>query len=73
MENNNQSKVLIIIKKKLKVQFFLTKHVNFESFFLNAFKPTIIVFLMWLTVIFVSLMNRVIKDNAKKGVDIWWV
>ena len=51
----------------------ITKHVNFGSFFWNVFKPTIIVLLMGLTVIFVSLMNKVIVDNVNKNVDIWWV
>lgn len=51
----------------------VTKHINFPSFFLNVFKPTIIVLLMWLTVIFVSLMNKVIIDNIDRNVDIGWV
>lgn len=50
-----------------------TKHLSFSSFFLNVFRPTIIVLLIWLTVIFVSLMKKIILDNADKDVDIWWV
>ena len=51
----------------------LTKHLSFSSFFLNVFRPTIIVLLIGLTVIFVSLMKKLILDNADKDVDIWGV
>lgn len=51
-----------------------TKQINFKSFFINVFKPTIIVFWFWIALLFVSLMNKIILDyNDNKPVDIGWV
>ena len=43
---------------------WLTKHVNFSSFFWNAFKPTLIALWIWLSMIFVSMMSTMINNNS---------
>ena len=43
---------------------WLTKHVNFSSFFWNAFKPTLIALGIWLSMIFVSMMSTMINNNS---------
>ena len=56
-------------------KWFLSKFTNqisFRSFFINVFKPTIIVLWFWIAVIFVSLMNKVILDNVGKEFDMKW-
>ena len=65
-------------KKSWSNKWFLsgfTKQINFKSFFLNAFKPTIIVLWMGLAVIFCSLMGKIIvdKESSASSFDIWWV
>ena len=49
-----------------------TNQISFRSFFINVFKPTVIVLWFWIAVIFVSLMNQVIIDNVGKEFDIRW-
>lgn len=52
----------------------LTKHINMKSFFINVFKPTIIVLGIWLAMMFTTLMNDVINWNKLSDeIDIWWV
>ena len=51
----------------------LTNHINFSSFLLNAFKPTIIVLWLVLATIFVTLMKEVILSSADRKIDVWWV
>jgi len=53
----------------------LTKHINFKSFFINIFKPTIIFLWISLAMIFATLMSGVITKNGDKSVDedLWWV
>ncbi len=48
-------------------------NINFNSFFLNAFKPTIIVLWFSLAIIFVTLIKGVILSSAQRTIDIWWV
>ena len=50
----------------------LVKELKFSTFFINVFKPTIIVLWFWVAVIFVALMNNVILDYEKKPFDIQW-
>ena len=45
----------------------LTKHINFKSFFINVFKPTIIVLWIWIAAILVSLMTSVMKQYEGSG------
>lgn len=49
------------------------KNVNFTSFFLNAFKPTIIALWISLTVIVVTLIRWVLVKDQNRPIDIWWV
>lgn len=55
----------------------LTKQINFKSFFVNVFKPTIIVFFIWLAMLFAALMKWVLIDpvssRVKDSIDIWGV
>lgn len=48
------------------------KQINFKSFFMNAFKPTIIVLWFWVVMLFVSLMKTVVNDSTGRNIDIWW-
>ena len=50
---------------------WFTKHFNIKSFFWNAFKPTIIVLWFSLTLIFVSLMSRVVTKS--ESFEAWWM
>lgn len=56
-----QSGGLGSLEKKLE---WLTKHVNFSSFFWNAFKPTLIALGIWLSMIFVSMMSSMISGKS---------
>ena len=55
----------------------LTKQINFKSFFVNVFKPTIIVFFIWLAMLFAALMKWVliypVSSRVKDSIDIWGV
>lgn len=53
----------------------LTTHINFKSFFINAFKPAIIVLWMWMALIFSTLMSKVVNENVDRSLDVnlWWV
>ena len=56
-------------------EWFLSKiseQIKFSSFFVNVFKPTIIVLWFWIAVLFASLMNRVVLDAWKKTIDFGW-
>ena len=49
------------------------KQINFKSFFINVFKPTIIVLWFWIAMLFVSLMASLLVDDSKgKTIDINW-
>ncbi len=50
----------------------LTKHFNFSSFFWNAFKPTLIVLWISLSMIFVSLISSIIISKWQ-DFDMWWL
>ncbi len=50
----------------------LMKQINFKSFFINVFKPTVIVLWFWIAVLFVSLMNSVVINSAKKTFELNW-
>lgn len=45
----------------------LMRQINFNSFFINAFKPTIIVLCIWIAAILVSLMTSVMKKYMTSG------
>ncbi len=49
------------------------KHINFKTFFINVFKPTIIVLWFGIALLFVSLMNKVVLDYNDTPLDIGWV
>ena len=51
----------------------LVKQINLKTFFVNVFKPTIVVLWIWVAVIFVSLMNKVVLDFTTKKFDLQWV
>ena len=55
--------------------WWFTKQINFKSFFINVFKPAIIVLGIWMTVIFVSLMSAVINGRWEwmNDIDLEWV
>ena len=44
--------------------------INFKSFFINVFKPTIIVLWLSVTVLFVALMKFVVGDSGGRSVDL---
>lgn len=52
-----------------------TKQINLTSFFLNVFKPTIIVLWLWIALLVTSLMGGLIGKDAEENqnFDIWWV
>ena len=64
-----QSGGLWSLEKKLE---WLTKHVNFSSFFWNAFKPTLIALGIWLSMIFVSMMSSMISGKSF-GFNMKWM
>jgi len=49
----------------------IMKEINIKTFFINVFKPTIIVLWMWLAMIFASLMNGAITKDT--NIDLGWV
>ncbi len=52
----------------------LMKQINFKSFFINVFKPTIVVLWLWVSVMFVALMKAVIMETPEhKPIDMKWV
>jgi len=51
----------------------LWKQIKLKSFFINAFKPTIIVLWLWVSLIFILLMHKVVLDYSGKNLDLWWV
>ena len=51
----------------------LMKQINLQSFFMNIFKPTIIVLWLGIATIFASLMKWVLIENGNKPVDLWWL
>ena len=54
----------------------LKNQINLKSFLINVFKPTIIVFFIWLTVILTSLIKDIINKHWVNYSDpdpIWWV
>ena len=51
----------------------LWKQIKLKSFFINVFKPTIIVLWLWVSLIFILLMHKVVLDYAWKNLDLWWV
>ena len=61
--------------KDKKSEWFVSsfsKQLNLKSFFINVFKPTIIVLWLWISVIFVSQMGQVIDDYTWKTLNIRW-
>lgn len=50
-----------------------TDQISFKTFFINVFRPTIIVLWFWVAVIFVSLMNKVVIEYSGKVFDMEWV
>ncbi len=51
---------------------FFMKQLSFTSFFINVFKPTIIVLWFWVAVLFTSLMKDVVRDSWNRPIDIKW-
>lgn len=52
----------------------ITKQVNFWSFFINVFKPTIIVLWMWIALMFSVLMSDLVNESGNSvDTDLWWV
>lgn len=51
----------------------MMEQINMKSFFINIFKPTIIVLWLGLATIFVALMKWVLIENGNKPVDLWWL
>ena len=51
----------------------LSEQISFKTFFVNVFKPTIIVLWIWVASIFVSLMNGVALDSIGKPFDSQWM
>lgn len=49
------------------------KALSLKTFFVNVFKPTIIVLWLWLAVIFTSLMKRVVIQSADTEFDYQWI
>lgn len=47
---------------------WLRKHIKLKTFFINVFKPTIIVLCFWVALIFTALMNKVVLDYTKLNV-----
>ena len=50
-----------------------TNQISFKTFFINVFKPTIIVLWFWVAIIFVSLMNKVVLDYKDRPFDFKWI
>jgi len=51
----------------------ITKQINLQSFFINIFKPTIIVIWIGLATIFAFLMKWVVIESADRPIDLWWI
>jgi len=51
----------------------LSEQISFKTFFLNVFKPTIIVLWIWVASIFVSLMNGIALDSIGKDFNSQWM
>ena len=47
--------------------------IDFRTFFINVFRPTIIVLWFWVSVIFVSLMNQVISQHGTNEFKARWI
>ncbi len=50
-----------------------TKQISFKTFFINVFKPTVIVLCFWIAIIFVALMNKVVLDYKDRPIDMKWM
>ena len=61
-------------KEILKLSFikWVMTQINLRSFFINVFKPTIIVIWFWIAVIFVTMMNSVVIDYTCRTFDAKW-
>ena len=51
----------------------LMKQIKLKSFFINIFKPTIIVIWIGLATIFAFLMKWVVIESADRPIDLWWI
>lgn len=60
------------IDKKSEFLSSFTNQLNLKTFFVNVFKPTIIVLWLWISVIFVTQMNEVIENYTWKTLDVRW-
>lgn len=60
------------IDKKSDFLSSFTNQLNLKTFFVNVFKPTIIVLWLWISVIFVTQMNEVIENYTWKTLDVRW-
>ena len=52
---------------------WLRKHIKLKTFFINVFKPTIIVLCFWVALIFVAQMNKVVLDYTWQKLNLGWV
>lgn len=61
-------------QEMLKMSFIksIMTQINLRSFFINVFKPTIIVIGFWIAVVFVTLMNNVVIDYTWRTFDSEW-
>ena len=50
-----------------------TSQINLTTFFINVFKPTVIVLWLWIAVIFTSLMQSVIVNHGTSEFDMWGI
>ena len=48
------------------------KQINFSSFFVNVFKPTIIVLWFWVAMLFVTLMRGIVIDSWSREINVGW-
>ncbi len=46
--------------------------INFKSFLINVFRPTIIVLWFGMAMLFLSLMKHVVVDSSGRNIDIGW-
>ena len=49
---------------------WLRKHIKLKTFFINVFKPTIIVLCFWVALIFTSLMNQIVIDYTWRTLNV---
>lgn len=57
-------------------EWFLSKftsQISLKTFFMNVFKPTIIVLWFWVAVIFVAYMNKIVLDYENRPFDMKWM